>query len=239
MPTLTASLCLSLWAQEATQAYEIPYDRVAERHRRKVRKVMDDVTVEVPLERVAVATRPEVYEFLLEELPFTADVCRQLGRTKYEVFRDPRKPEKDEEKEAWRHTYYMNDKEGLSVKVQLVLAEARRRIFYTWGSYDLSPLPSLWGRSVIVVLWGEKDGRLVTEAKVFAQIDSSFYKAISEVLKGTVRSVVKDKSTVFIRAARWVSEAAAENPRKLHEQLDGARDVDQVTLEEFRKKFLK
>lgn len=200
---------------------------------------MDDVTVAVPLETVAVATRPELYDFLLEELPFTADVCRELGRSKYEVFRDPRKPEKEEEREAWRRTYYMDDKDGLKVKVELVLAERCRRIYYTYGSYDLGILPAIWGRSVIFVLWEEKDGRLVTESKVFAQVDGSFYKAVSEVLKGTVREVLKEKSAVFVKSARWVSEAAAENPRKLHEQVFGAKGVDQNALEEFRRRFVK
>ncbi len=236
LQTFLLSVGLSLWAQDGP--YEIPYEKLSERHQKKVRKVMDDITVTVPMDRVEVATRTEIYDFLLEELPLTSEVCRELGRSKYEVFRDPEVPKKEEEKDAWRHTYYMDDKEGLNVKVELVLADRCRRIYYTWGSYDLSPLPKVYGRSVIVVVWKEKDGKLVTESKVFAQVHSAGYKALSGLVKGLIEDTVREKSTVFVKAARWVSETAAKEPRRLYNQVKDAKEVDQNVLEEFRKRFL-
>jgi hypothetical protein len=233
------SLCLlASTFQESDHRFEIPYEKLSEKHQKKVRRVMDDVTVVVPLDAAEVESRSELYDFLLEELPFTSEVCRELGRAKYEVFRDLKVPEKEEAKSSWFHTYYLNDKEGLSVKVELVLAEERRRIFYTWGSYDLSPLPSVWGRSVIFVLWEEKEGKLLTDAKVFAQVDSDVYKALSDLVQGMIRGIIKEKSTVFVKAARWVSESMAEDPKKLYTQLLGAKEVDQETLERFRARFI-
>jgi len=196
------------------------------------------VTVEVTLDRAEVRSRSEVYDFLLEELPFTSGACRELGRAKYEVFRDPEDPETEEEREAWRRTYYLNDHEGLRVKVELVLAEPNRRVFYTWGSYDLAVLPRIWGRSVIVVVWEEKEDALVTEARIFAQVHSTGYRAISGLMKGVVADTVRDKSAVFIRAARWVAEEVAKDPEKLYTEVNGSRHLDKVDLERFRKRFV-
>ncbi|MBI2900560.1 MAG: hypothetical protein HYY17_10265 [Planctomycetes bacterium] len=239
---MALSVGLWVWAGAAQEAgdprYEIPYDKLSEKHRKKVRRVMEDVTVAVPLDSPSVASRREFYDFLLEELPFTAEVCREMGRSKYEVYRDPRVPLGEKERAAWRHTCYMEDKDGLSIKVELVLAEPNRRIFYTWGSYDLSPLPAVWGRSVIVTAWEEKDGKLLTGAKVFAQVDSAVYRALSDVFQGWVRDAVKEKSALFVRAARWVAEAAAEDPKRLYEQVKGAKGVDEEALEEFRRRFV-
>lgn len=243
MPTLACevglSLLLLLVQKDDDPRFEIPWDKLSEKQQKKVKKVMDDVTVQVPVERTAVSSRAEVYDFLLEELPFTSDVVREMGKGKYEIFRDVKKPEKKAELDAWRHTYYLDDKDGLKLRAELVFTEENRRIFYTWGSYDLDPLPPVWGRSVILVTWAEKDGKLVTDGRVYAQVDSGFYKALSGVFKDTIEGVVKDKSLLFIQAARYVSELLAQDAKKLYTQVKDAKQVDQEVLEELRKRFIK
>lgn len=243
MPTLAfdvgLSLLLLLAQKEEDPRFQIPWDQLSEKQKKKIRKVMDDVTVEVPVERTAVSSKMDVYDFLLEELPFTSDVVREMGKGKYEIFRDLKKPEKESELDAWRHTYYLDDKDGLKLRAELIRKEEKRRIYYTYGSYDLDPLPPVWGRSVIIVTWEEKDGKLVTDGRVYAQIDSSFYKALSGMFKDTIEGVVKDKSLLFIVAARYVSELLAEDPKKLYNQVKDAKQVDQEVLEELRKRFMK
>jgi hypothetical protein len=58
------------------------------------------------------------------------------------------------------------------------------------------------------------------------------------MMKGTIEKVVRDKSTVFIDAAKTVTELAAKDPKKLIERVKDSKDVDPKVLAEFRKRFL-
>jgi hypothetical protein len=233
------SLLLGLLPQDGNDLrYRIPYGELNERHREKLKSVMKNLTTTVPLPLTRVESRSEIYTFLLEELPFTAEVCRALGKASYDVFRDPRVPEEKAALEKWRGTYFLDDRKGMKLRVERVIAEKERRIFYTYGSYKMSGLPKIRGRSVIVVVWNETEGILATEAKVFLQVTTPVFRTLAGIGRGLVEKMVRKKSTLFIQAARWVAEAARKDPAALYEKIRDDENVDPEVRKEFHRRFL-
>ena len=227
-----------VFQEKPDSRYEIPFEELSERHREKSKSVMKGLTTTVPLPMTRVETDPEVYDFLLGELPFTAAVCRIIGKATYEVFRDPRIPEEEEKRQLWRNKYYLNDGKGMKLRVERAFAEANRIIFYTYGSYKMSGLPKIWGRSIIVVIWDQKEDILATEAKVFLQVTTAVFRTLAEMGKKIVERMVRKKSALFIQAAQWVAEAARKDPEGLYEKISDSKDIDPDVLKEFRRRFL-
>ncbi len=220
------SACGSVAPPGVGDPYAIPYEALSEKQAELVHGVMDQATVMVELERTPVASRPEVYIFLMHELPFTAGVLRELGLSKYRITRD----------EAGQ--YHFDDTVGLTLDADLVREEERRWIWYTRGVYDMG-LFSAVGRSVIIVRYAPDGETLLTEARVYAKVDSKFLEGAAKALRGVVEKIIRDKSFVFVTAARSVAEMTARDAEGLYKNLRGSAYVDAATLEEFRRKFVR
>jgi hypothetical protein len=87
------------------------------------------------------------------------------------------------------------------------------------------------------VRYGEEEGTLLTEARVYAKLEDKLLESAAKALKGAVEKVIRDKSFVFIKAARLVSEIAARDAAGLADTVRGSTYVDTATLEEFRRRF--
>ncbi len=233
------SLLLGLLSQDGKDLrYQIPYRDLDQPYPEKLKSVMDDLTTTVPLPLTQVETQAEIYDFLLEELPFTASVCRILEKASYDVFRDPRVPEEKEALAKWQRICYLDDRKGMKLRVERVLAEKDRRIFYTYGTYKMSGLPKIRGRSIIIVIWDQKGGVLATEAKVFLQVTTPVFRTLAQIGKSIVEKMVRKKSTIFIQAARWVCEEVRRDPNGLHEKIRNSEEIDPDILKEFHRRFL-
>jgi hypothetical protein len=220
----------------AGDPYEVPYDAIPEKQRERVRRVLEAPTAMVPLARTEVRSRLEVYEFLLDELPFTAGVLRELKRAKYLIVRSPSKEGMTEAE--WRRTYLFDDKEGLQLRAQMVHRDARRSIYYTYGRYDLGII-TVSGWSVIITVYEREGGALMTEARVYTLVEGAGVEKVARALKGALEATVRKKAFVFIDAAKAVAEMAAERPGELYNSVLGSDEVEEGTLEEFRGRFLK
>ncbi len=219
--------------------YEIPWAALSEKQSKKVHTVVDAPTAIVDLARTEVNSRLDVYEFLLDELPFTAGVLRELKESKYQIGR----PVLDEtataeQRRDWKRTYLFDDLEGLQLQAEMVYRDARRSIYYTYGRYDLG-IVQMWGRSVIIVVYGMERGALMTEARVFSTVDGKTAAAAAKALSGAVENTVRRKGFAFIAVAQKVAELTASNARLLHDQLKGSSEVDPATLEEYRRLFVR
>jgi hypothetical protein len=210
--------------------YEVPTDELTEKQRALIEPILADLAARVELEANEVRSRPEIYDFLLSEMPFTGGVVRELNRGKWAIFRDPKNPDPD--------VFFVLDKEGMRLRFELVRKEPTRRFYVSTGSFDMGILPRLEGRT-IVVLRAVPDGAVVrTDAIVYVKVDTPFYSTMAKGVRGVVDRVVREKSGYFIRAARWVAEEAASRPDWLYMQVKESKEVDQVVLEEFRRRFL-
>ncbi len=211
--------------------FAVPVDRLSETQRSKVEHVLADVAVAVPLEPAEVKSTLEVYDFLLTEMPFTGGVVRELGRGKWEIFRDPGDPEPG--------AFVVVDPEGFRLRFELVRKEATRRIYVTQGSFLMGILPPLEGSTVIVMRMLPSGDALRTDAVVYVRVETPFYRELAKGFRPLVESKVRDRAGYFIRAAKWVAEEAVARPAWLHMQVDGSKEVDQAVLAEFRKRFLR
>ena len=209
--------------------YVVPVDELSETQQAKVRHVLEDVAVAVPLEAAEVKSRLEIYDFLLDEMPFTGGVVRELGRGKWQI--------------AWegerRDTFLVSDPAGFKLRFELVRKEPQRRFYVTKGVFHMGILPPLEGSTLIVMRMEPAGAVVKTDAMVYVRVETPFYAQLAKGLKGVVEDKVRERSGFFIRSARWVAEEAAARPDWLVEQVDGSREVDQAVLAEFRKRFLR
>jgi len=209
--------------------FVVPVGELSENQRRKVEHVLEDVAVVVPLEAETVKSRPEIYEFLLDEMPFTGGVVRELGRGKWQIVRDAGDPA----------VFTVDDPRGYTLRFELIRKEEHRRIYVTKGVFHMGILPPLEGSTLIVVRMLPAGDGIRTDAMVYVRVETPFYAQLAKGLRGVVEDKVRERSSVFIQSARWVAEEAAARPDWLVMQVDGSREVDQAILAEFRKRFLR
>jgi len=209
--------------------FVVPVDGLSEKQRRKVDHVLEDVAAVVPLEAEEVRSRLEIYEFLLDEMPFTGGVVRELGRGKWAIARDPEDPA----------AFTVADPEGYRLRFELLRKESNRRVYATTGVFQMGILPPLEGSTLIVLRMVPAGAGIRTDAVVYVRVETPFYAQLAKGLRGLVEDKVRERSAFFIRSARWVAEEAASRADWLVMQVDGSREVDQAVLVEFRNRFLR
>jgi hypothetical protein len=215
---------------EPPESLGFPLDRIPEGKRGEIEEILSDAAAIVPLEETEVRSRPEVYDFLLSEMPFTGSIVRELRKGRWSISRDPSDPEPG--------AFRVQDDEGMRLRFVLVGREETRRLYLTKGSFPLGLLPALRGRTLIVMR-AVPDGPVIrTDAVVYVKVDTPFYATMAKGLRGVVEKVVREKSSYFIQAAQWVAEEAAARPGELHRRAQGSSAIDQDVLERFREKFL-
>jgi hypothetical protein len=215
----------------AVDPFEVPLGEFSEKQRGKVASILEDVAAVVPIEAAEVRSRPEVFDFLLGEMPFTAGVVKELGRGDWDVFRDPQNPERD--------VFYVIDPEGYRLRFELVHRDATRRFYVSKGVFSMGILPALEGRTLVVMRAVPVGGVVRTDAMVYVRVDTGVYAKLARAAREVLERRVREKSVYFIRAAQWVAEEAARRPDWLYIQVKGSKQVDPEVLEEFHRRFLR
>jgi len=214
----------------AIDPYEIPVVRLSGKSRDDVEAILADVAAKVELETDDVRSRPDIYDFLLTEMPFTAGILRELNRGKWDIRRDPEKPDPN--------VFTVIEPGSMRLRFELVLKDETRRFYVCHGRYAMGLFPDLEGRTLVVVRAVPAEGVVRTNAMVYVRIDTPFYATMAKGMRSLVENVVRDKSAIFIRAARWVAEEAARRPEWLYTQVKESAQVDQAILEDFHRRFL-
>lgn len=203
--------------------YAIDVEAFDDDQRPRLRRVLDQPTAMVDLPLTEVKSRPEIYEFLLANLSFTAGVLRAQAKAKYRIWRE------DERSDI------IDDGAGVLVRLTLFRRDGGRRVYYSYGSYDLG-LFAVWCRTVIVMAYEERDGALWTQARIYAKIDGKFFEQGGKLL-GLIEGAIRRRGLLFVDVASRVAEMAAEDPAALVESVKGSTEVDPAALEEFRRRF--
>jgi len=227
---LSAGLSLAVGCSAVeVDPYVVPLDELSESQKKKVEHVLADVAAVVPLEPADVKSRVEIYHFLLDEMPFTGGIVRELGRGKWQITRDAKDPS----------AFLVVDPEGYRLRFELIRKEEHRRIYVTRGVFQMGLLPALEGSTVILMRMVPDGGVVKTDAVVYVRVETPFYAQLAKGVRGLLEDRVRERSGVFIKAARWVAEEAVARPDWLVMQVDGSHEVDQAVLQEFRKRFLR
>ena len=232
MRTLGIFVGLSLGACSAipVEPEIVPSDLLSEKQRSEVEDIVSDIVAVVELETREVRSRPEIYDFLLTEMVFTAGVVRAMGQGDWKIARDPERPDPN--------VFWVDDPAGMRLRFELLGRREGTRYYLTHGRFSMGLLPSVEGRTIIVMTVEQAGEVLRTSATVYVRVDSALYALLSTMARGYLSGVVRERSGFFIQAATWVAEESARAPGRLYDQLKNSKEVDQETLEEFRKRFL-
>src|SRR5260221_12156812 len=149
--------------------FVVPVGELSEDQRRKVEHVLEDVAAAVPIEAEEVKSRLEIYDFLLDEMPFTGGVVRELGRGKWAITRDPKDPT----------AFTVADPEGYRIRFELLRKEPTRRLYVTQGVFQMGILPSLEGSSLIVLRTTKTNGVIHTDAMIYVRVETPFYPGLA------------------------------------------------------------
>jgi hypothetical protein len=226
-PLLLAA-CAARPPMPTTGPYSIAYSEFSPDDQERLSSVFDEPTAMVELPETRVETQPEIFEFLLSDLVFTAGVLRAQGKAVYRIWRDVGDPPGQ---------VRFDDTTGIVMTAQLLKREAGRWVFYSKGTYDLG-LFTVPGRSVIMVVHETRDGAVWTQARVYAKVEGVVLEQGARFL-GLVEGLVRRKAFVFIEAASAVAEMAARDPAKVLKDVEGSAEVDPASVDEFRRRFLK
>lgn len=232
-----AILAVLIALQAKADPYAIPFEKLPKADVKRVRAVMDHTDLTVDLDETEVASSLEVYDFCLAELTFTGQMVRVLGKGEYDIFRESDVTRKRPLTERMKRSFILDNHKGMTVKIVPVFREEGRWIFYTYGKYDMD-LFSVRSRAVIVVTAKEEDGTLTTQARIFMRFDEGLGSIAADLFEGSVRKIIRDESTLFIDAAKTVTEAARREPARLSRLAALDDSVDPEVLKRFMKKFL-
>jgi hypothetical protein len=224
-------LALGACSAVAVDPLSIPLDRLDADGRRKAEHVLADVAALVPLEGSEVRSRPEVFDFLLDEMPFTGALVSAMGRGRWRIFRDPERPDP--------RVFHVHDPEGYRLRFELLLKEPGRRIYATSGSFDMGLFPALQGATLIVMRHEPTGAGVRTSAVVHVRVETPFYAELAKGLRPQVEAKVRERSGGFIQAARWVAEEAALRPAALLESARGVAGLDPSILDAFERRLLR
>jgi hypothetical protein len=205
----------------------LPLGRLDAEGRATAERVLADVAAVVPLEGSTVRSRLEVYDFLLDEMPFTGAVVKALGKGNWTIFAD-----------AEAGAFHVHDPGGYRLRFLRLLKEPTRRLYATTGDFDMGILPALRGSTLILMRHEAVEGGVATRAVVHVRVDTPFYAGLAKGVRPMLEAKVRERAGGFIQAARWVSEEAAQRPRELLEAVVGKPGVDPVLLESFSRKIL-
>jgi hypothetical protein len=223
--------------QAAADPYAIPYEELTEEDAAFVRSVVGQPTLTVDLDAADVDSSLDVYDFCLQELPFTGALAQLLTPVRYDISRESDVTRERPITERMKRSFLILDGDGMSVKMTRVHYRGGRWIYYSRGRYDAGLL-DIYSRAVIVVVAQPVGDKLRTTARVFMRVDEGLGSLAADLFDSTVRQVIREKSTRFIDAARTVTEAARREPGRVLRLAGLDASIDRGVLEQFRKKFL-
>lgn len=223
---LSVTACASRPVLPTSGPYAIKIESFPEADQAKLRSVFDAPTAMVELPETRVASRTEIFEFLLGNLPFTAGVLRAQGLAEYKIWRDPADPP--------GHVRF-DDSKGILLIAEVLRREPRRWTFFSKGTFNLG-LFTVPGRTVIIVVYEEREGALWTTARVYARVEGVVLEQGARLFQ-LVEGAIRKRGFVFINAACAVAEMAAAEPERILREVGGSAEVDPGALEEFRRRF--
>ena len=218
--------------------WDVPYDALSKEDAAAVRAVLDREHLTVDLDRTRVDSTLDVYTFCMERLDFTGKLAGVLSEATYDITCDADlAPRGETVTERMRRTFLVDDGDGMVALMTRVYAADGRWIFVSRGRYEMDLL-TVKSRAVIIVNAVPDEGALDTTARIFMRVDEGVGSIAAGLFEDAVRDAVRDKSTLFIAAARTATEAAQKDPARVSRLAGLADGIDRGVLADFRKKCL-
>ena len=202
---------MALGLTEATRERDIPWDRLDGDAYDLVRDVVHGAALAQEVRDITFRSRKPVFDYLLDNPDFAAEVARILRQGKYRIRRVG-------------DGYEADDGHGGRGTMRFLLNEEGRRVYYLQGKYDPPLLPTLTGRLVILLDAEHLDGPdgVTYCAMKFAgylKLDGAMADAVARVMQMFSEAQVDKRVRRFFGHVAAVSRRAYNDPEGLAELL--------------------
>ena len=210
-PAAPPSAPMSLELTETSRERNIPWDRLDGTAYDLVRDVVDGAALAGQVRDISFRSRKPVFDYLLDNPDFAADVARALREGKYRIRRVG-------------DAFEADDVHGGRGTMKFLLNEDGRRLYYLQGRYDPPLLPTLTGRLVVLLDADHLDGPdgVTYCAMKFAgylKLDNAMADAVARVMKMFSEDHVDRRVRRFFGHVAAVSRRAYNDPEGLAELL--------------------
>jgi len=224
---LAASCLLAFAGAARADAILIPYDGFPNpAEARKVKKVVDSYTFYRRIEQKRFNGTASAFNFLLDRMPMTAAMMREMGLEKYVI--------------SIREDGVMmcDDKEGVVGTLEPMYCAPNKRIFYGDGTFSTGVVGRIRGESVVVLEYAQEQPNVVCNTiTVYIRVHS-FFSPLMRLASPIVRSMVSRKTTALLNASMKLSEQLVTDPEGVYREICDCRDITPEQLGEFRRIFI-
>ena len=234
MPRLTRALVLgtalfllgSAAAHAVAPLLSLPR-QVPSSERARLETIVKNSFASTRVEHEPYATRPEVWEYLLDHPEFATHVTRALRVARFRVWH--------EGAELW-----VDDGWGVTGRFTVVHAERGMRVLYARGQFEQKFLPEIRGQAVGTLEYAfrqDSAGRTVvaTAASGYVQVDNRALNALARVAAPMVQAKADKEAGYLLRTFARVTRAIEEDPARVYQLVSERPDVPGADLEGFRR----
>jgi hypothetical protein len=232
--------CCCVSVPEEREAFRVDSSRLSEADAPRVRGLYESPSVAVELEPKTVDSTAELYDFLIDELPFTAACVRALGQGKYVIRREaegPEPPESDPEGRRRYWTFRVDDQAGMKLEMRRLYHEELKWVYVGRVTYEGTSFGKIEGDALTIAVATMTPHGLKSEARIYTRLDS-MAGLLARVATPIFAAALRRRARMFTHAASLVSEECKRDPKGFYERVRAYPDLDPDTLEKFRKRFI-
>ncbi|HUW34787.1 MAG TPA: hypothetical protein VM223_24525 [Planctomycetota bacterium] len=192
----------------------------------KVMNVLDHCTFKHTLKEKRFNSTSKVFNYLLDRMPLTTAMMRELGLANYTVSTRP------------DGVMMCDDHEGVVGTLEPVYTTPEKRIIYGDGSFDAPVIGKMRGESVVVLDYVEEEpGVICNTVTVYVRVHS-FLAPLMKLASPVVRGMVTRKSATLLNASMTLSERLWKEPGTVLDEIDECEDITPADKEGLRKTFV-
>lgn len=223
IPAVGGVLLIAAVAWASVGDGRIPFERIPLPDRARVQDVVDHAVFERTVRGLTFRSHEAVFLYFLEHPDFAAAVARALKVAQYRV---------DQRSET---TYWGDDARGAKGLLEVVYADARKRVVYAQGTYDTSWLPTIRGRIVLLLEFEHRrrpDGYtyVTNDVTGYLRVDNAFLDLLARLVGPIVVGAVDRKVARSVGIAAKVSERAYDDPMGFLHALQQSAEIDRKHL---------
>jgi hypothetical protein len=223
VPAAAGAILLAVSSLASVGNGRVPFERIPSPTRERVRDVTDHAVFERAAKGLTFRSREPVYFYFLEHPDFAATVARAFKVAQYRV----------EQRSAG--TYWGDDARGVTGLLEIVYADARKRVVYAQGTYDTKWLPTIYGRIVLMLEFEHhtnSDGHsyVTNDVTGYLRVDNAFLDALARLVGPIVVGAVDRKVARSVGIAAKVSERAYDDPKGFLQVLQESPEINREHL---------
>lgn len=168
----------------------------------------------------------DVFEYLLDHLPFTTQVIQSLRFARLRIWQTPEGLAIDE---GWGTTGWL----------RVVYAADGRRVIYTRGQHQEALLPTIHGEILLIIDYHYVPGtqsreQVKTNVTGFIKLDSRILSGAITLARPIVQQKADREARGLVKLLAKVSRAVWDDPAGVYAKLSERSDVSRAELAEFR-----